>query len=75
MTIIRRMHLQKSIDSKTDELSPVILKGLGGEENLVDIDACATRLRLTVHNSDLIDKEILKSTGARGVIKKVQEFR
>lgn len=61
---------KKSIDSKTDELSPVILKGLGGEENLVDIDACATRLRLTVHNSDLIDKEILKSTGARGVIKK-----
>lgn len=61
---------EKSINSKVDELSAMILEGVGGVENLVDIDACATRLRLTVHNSELIDEKKLKSTGAHGVIKK-----
>lgn len=61
---------EKSINSKADELSAMILEGVGGVENLVDIDACATRLRLTVHNSELIDEKKLKSTGAHGVIKK-----
>lgn len=61
---------EKSINSKTDELSATILEGVGGVENLVDIDACATRLRLTVRNSELIDEKKLKSTGAHGVINK-----
>jgi len=66
----KNVSTKKSIDPKADVLSPMILKGLGGEKNLVDIDACATRLRLTVHNSGAVDEKILKSTGAHGVIKK-----
>lgn len=53
-----------------DVLSPVILKGLGGIDNLVDIDCCATRLRCTVKDSNLVDEGVLKSTGSRGVVKK-----
>lgn len=63
-------HGEKSVDSKEDSVLPIILKGVGGEKNLVEIDACATRLRLTVHDSEVIDEKILKSTGAHGVIKK-----
>ena len=55
---------------KEDTLSPMILKGIGGEKNLIEIDACATRLRLTVRDSEVIDEKLLKSTGAHGVVKK-----
>ena len=55
---------------KTDMTSVLILKGLGGKENIADIDCCATRLRITVHNSDAVSEDILKQSGAAGVIKK-----
>lgn len=61
---------EKLAGSKEDTLSAMILKGIGGEKNLIEIDACATRLRLTVHDSDVIDEKLLKSTGAHGVVKK-----
>ncbi|WP_440897720.1 PTS transporter subunit EIIC [Amphibacillus sp. Q70] len=57
-------------ENTEDELSNVILKAIGGIDNLVDIDACATRLRLTVNNPDKVDEELLKQNGARGIIKK-----
>ncbi|BCZ44444.1 PTS glucose transporter subunit IIB [Clostridium gelidum] len=66
----KNVSVEKSIGSKADLLSATILKGVGGEKNLVDIDACATRLRLTVRNSEAVDDNILKSTGAHGVVKK-----
>lgn len=47
-----------------------IVAGLGGEANICDVDACATRLRVTVVDSSKIDEQILKLTGASGVIKK-----
>ena len=53
-----------------DSLAASIVKGLGGKGNISDIDCCATRLRCTVTNSDLVDEGILKSTGASGVIRK-----
>lgn len=59
-----------SVKDDTDRNSEMILAGLGGRENLLDIDCCATRLRLTVTDPALINEEILKQTGSRGVIKK-----
>lgn len=55
---------------KFDEKSAAILKGVGGVANLVDIDCCATRLRLTLVDSAKVDQAILKSTGASGVVVK-----
>ncbi len=54
--------------SKGDEKSALILKGLGGKNNISDIDCCATRLRITVKESQSVSKEILSETGAAGVI-------
>jgi len=34
------------------------------------VDCCATRLRCTVHKSELVDDNLLKSTGASGVVHK-----
>lgn len=48
--------------------SALILKGLGGKSNLSDVDCCATRLRVTVHDSSLVSENLLKQSGAAGVI-------
>jgi len=54
--------------SAEDQLSDRIMKGLGGKANISDVDACATRLRCTVKNSDLVSDPMLKATGASGVV-------
>lgn len=58
--------------SDGDRVSAGILIGLGGRDNISDIDCCATRLRCTVFNPDLVNQDRLKSTGASGVIKNGQ---
>lgn len=47
-----------------------IINGLGGEENLVNVDNCATRLRVTVKDETLVNEELLKETGSQGLIKR-----
>ncbi len=42
---------------------------LGGAANLTSVDACTTRLRLTVVNDALLDSAALKALGSRGMIK------
>lgn len=46
-----------------------ILEAIGGSANIESIDACITRIRLTVVNGELIDEKKLKSLGASGVMK------
>jgi len=41
---------------------------IGGKENIVDVDACITRLRLTLKDNSMITKENVKALGASGVI-------
>ncbi len=53
-----------------DRVSALILKGLGGKENLSDLDCCATRLRVTVKDASMIDDAMLKASGASGIIHK-----
>ncbi len=57
-------------DATTDLLSRDITNGLGGKKNISDVDCCATRLRCTVHKAALVNDELLKATGASGVIHK-----
>ena len=56
--------------SAEDQVSEGILRGLGGKKNISDVDCCATRLRCTVHKSELVNDAILKATGASGVVHK-----
>lgn len=48
----------------------MICNGLGGKKNISDVDCCATRLRCTVFESQLVNDDILKASGASGVIHK-----
>jgi PTS system N-acetylglucosamine-specific IIB component len=45
-----------------------ILSGLGGAANIVEIEACITRLRTEVENPALVDQAALKAAGAMGVV-------
>ena len=52
-----------------DQTSAVILDGLGGKDNVVSVDCCATRLRVTVKDIEKVSDATLKASGAAGVIK------
>ena len=51
-----------------DSLSANIVKGLGGAQNISDVDCCATRLRITVFDVKKVSQDILKATNASGVV-------
>ncbi|MCP2258426.1 PTS system N-acetylglucosamine-specific IIB component, Glc family (TC 4.A.1.1.5) [Streptoalloteichus tenebrarius] len=45
-----------------------ILAGLGGSDNIEEIEACITRLRCEVKDAALVDQAALKAAGAHGVM-------
>ena len=51
------------------ELAEKILKALGGKENIVNLDYCATRLRFEVHSYAAVDEGAAKAAGAVNVIR------
>jgi PTS system N-acetylglucosamine-specific IIC component len=51
-------------DSKAEQL----IAAFGGRENLVNVDACITRLRMEVADKSKVDQDRLKRLGAAGVI-------
>lgn len=57
--------------NKNDEIhqkAPEVLAALGGEPNIVSVDACITRLRVEVKDKKQVDKAKLKALGAAGVM-------
>lgn len=57
------------INTDQMELAGLILKALGGKENVTSIDACVTRLRLEVKNSIIVDETVIAKLGAAKVLK------
>ena len=57
-----------SVPAGNDPVSALIVEGLGGAANLSDVDCCATRLRCTVNDAALVKQDVLKASGASGVI-------
>lgn len=52
----------------SSEQAPKIIEGLGGFNNITDIDNCATRLRVSVKKADQVDPDLLKTTGAMNTV-------
>ena len=50
------------------EKAPLVLEALGGEANIVSVDACITRLRVEVKDKANVNKDQLKALGAAGVV-------
>ena len=68
-----KLYTRKDVDARKSgkadfSQSAQILSGLGGKANIADLDCCATRLRVTVHNPQAVDDASLKASGASGVI-------
>ncbi|WP_394835343.1 N-acetylglucosamine-specific PTS transporter subunit IIBC [Pendulispora rubella] len=51
------------------ERAYAFVRALGGAKNLLEVDACTTRLRLSVEKNDIIDEPALKRLGAKGVVR------
>lgn len=68
-TLGREQGEESRIESsnKTDQLAQEITHAFGGKDNIKDLEACITRLRVTVHNSDKVNPAELKQLGAAGV--------
>src|SRR6476620_5994190 len=54
----------RSVMSKAEK----IIEGLGGAGNIVEVEACITRLRTEVKDSSLVNEASLKAAGAHGVL-------
>lgn len=46
-----------------------IVAGLGGSSNIVEIEACITRLRTAVEDAALVDEDALRRAGAHGIMR------
>ena len=64
-----KLYTRKDVNAAKEDKSELIVRGLGGKENLANIDCCATRLRVTVKDSSLVNDSLLKESGASGIIK------
>ncbi len=68
---ILEMELQEeeSPAQTTSDETAAFIKALGGEENILQTDACITRLRMSVQDSTQLNDEAFKALGAKGVIR------
>jgi PTS system glucose-specific IIC component len=56
-------------DTAHETKAAALVAAFGGAENIANLDACITRLRLIVRNQALVDEEKLKSLGATAVVR------
>ncbi|EOC1298520.1 PTS transporter subunit EIIC [Cronobacter dublinensis] len=64
----RGKETQAAVQMDASKRAQAIVDGLGGRDNLQDVDCCATRLRVTVNDGRKVNEAALTATGARGVI-------
>ncbi len=58
----------ETVSKGNADLAYNILEAMGGQENISNLDACITRLRVSVNNIKEVDKKELKKLGAAGVL-------
>ncbi|KMY48376.1 glucose-specific PTS transporter subunit IIBC [Peribacillus loiseleuriae] len=58
----------ESTEIDNESLPVQILDAMGGQGNIVHLDACITRLRVSVNDVKNVDKDRLKKLGAAGVL-------
>jgi PTS system N-acetylglucosamine-specific IIB component len=56
------------LDVSCRERAVAVLAALGGPANVVEIEACITRLRTEVRDGALVDVAALRAAGAHGVM-------
>ncbi|MED3965479.1 glucose-specific PTS transporter subunit IIBC [Niallia taxi] len=59
---------EETTGGTTSDLPYEVLEAMGGQENIAHLDACITRLRVSVNDIKDVDKDRLKKLGAAGVL-------
>lgn len=54
-------------EKKYDEIAKIVVKALGGKENIKNVDNCITRLRIDLGDIKEIDKTLLQTSGCTGI--------
>ena len=57
-----------SVALNNEEMSSALVAAFGGKTNIDNLDACITRLRISVNDIALVDQAGLKKLGAAGVV-------
>jgi len=60
--------LEEEVSLDSSEMSILLVAAFGGKQNIENLDACITRLRVTVKDIELVNKAELKKLGAAGVV-------
>lgn len=45
-----------------------LIQYLGGKENILDVEVNMSRLKVTLKNMDIVDKEGIQKLGAKGIV-------
>lgn len=61
--------VEETVNQSLHDQSLIIIEALGGDENIEDVDACITRLRVSVKDSSKVNEQALKQVGATAVLK------
>lgn len=64
----REEHDATETGVRSTGMAHALIEAFGGVSNITNLDACITRLRVTVGDANLVDKKTLMSLGAAGVL-------
>ncbi len=57
-----------AVAASGNEMAGELVAAFGGKENITNLDACITRLRVSVADTEVVDQDKLKKLGAAGVV-------
>ncbi len=60
---------EKTVTTEPLSEAELFIQALGGKENIIDTDACITRLRMTLRSNASLNDEDFKALGANGIIR------
>ncbi|MHA6482628.1 PTS transporter subunit EIIC [Paenibacillus sp. strain BS8-2] len=61
--------LRSPVPEQMAQMAVSVIHHIGGADNIMNTDACITRLRLTLAQPELVDNDALKDLGAAGILK------
>ena len=62
-----------SLKAEDEEVAKTIVDGLGGVDNISDVDNCISRLRVVVKNPELINEDLIYKTDPMGIIRPTEK--
>lgn len=66
---------QATLIDAAESLSEKVLIAFGGKDNITELNACMSRLRITVKDKDNVNKSAIKSLGAAGIFENANHIQ